>query len=100
LVNEAALLTRAAWADCVQWAEATQKRKQNLQDEAGRLWAVLFMAKLGARCAGYALRVNYTLHRVAEEGRDRLPRPVQLALHIDPGDASESVITIMQPNED
>jgi hypothetical protein len=44
--------------------------------------------------------VNYTLHRVPVEGRGRLPRPVQLALHIGPGDAGEPVITIMQPSED
>jgi hypothetical protein len=93
-------MTRAAWADCVEWTEATQKREQTVQDEAGRLWDVLFMAKLAARRARGEQRVNYTLHRVPVEGRGRLPRPVQLTLHIGPGDAGEPVITIMQPSED
>ncbi len=37
-------LTRAAWADCVAWSEA-DTRRQVPQDEAGRLWDVLWMAR-------------------------------------------------------
>ncbi len=45
-------ITRAAWADCVEWTAETDKRKATIQDEAGRLWDVVYMARLAARVRG------------------------------------------------
>lgn len=93
-------LTRAAWVDCVEWTEADEARKATTQDEAGRLWDVVWMAHLAARTAGNVERCLFDLYRVPREGRGNRPRRVSLAMHIGPGDNAEPVITIMQPNED
>lgn len=93
-------MTRAAWVDCVEWTEHTAKRKATIQDEAGRLWDVVYMARLAARAAGGAQQRRFQVYRVPTEGRGIRPRPVVLVLAIGPGDAGEPVITIMQPGED
>lgn len=93
-------LTSAAWADCVAWTQGDTERTGIPQDEAGRLWDVLWMA-------GHAAR----LHRNSDSNRcafsvlrvprgERRARSCALALHIGPGDSWEPVITIMLPNED
>ena len=43
----AVAITAQAWADCVAWSEADSLR-QVTQDEAGRLWDVLWLAHLAA----------------------------------------------------
>ncbi|HCP6903027.1 DUF6573 family protein [Shigella flexneri] len=93
-------ITRAAWADCVEWTAETDKRKATCQDEAGRLWDVVYMARLAARVRGYEPRRLFELYRVPVEGRGIRPRRATLAMHIGPGDAGEPVITITLPNED
>lgn len=91
-------LTRAAWGDCVEWSEADSKR-QTYQDEAGRLWDVLYMASLAARRnSGSELR--FQLYRVPRGGRGVRPRLVTLAMRCGPGDEGEPVITIGLPGED
>lgn len=91
-------LTRAAWADCVEWSEADSKR-QTYQDEAGRLWDVLYMASLAARRnSGSELR--FQLYRVPRGGRGVRPRLVTLQMHCGAGDEGEPVITIGLPGED
>lgn len=93
-------LTRTVWADCVEWSPADNARKHACQDEAGRLWDVVYMARVyGARNATGS-RVVFPVYRVPREGRGTRPRLVQLHLHIGPGDAGEPVITIMQPGEE
>lgn len=91
-------MTQAAWADCVEWHDV-DSRRQVFQDEAGRLWDVLYMASLAAR-RGHGERVVFQLYRVPREGRASRPRLTTLHLHIGPGDAGEPVITIMLPGED
>lgn len=91
-------LTAAAWADCVEWSAADSQR-QTLQDEAGRLWDVVWMASIAARQA-QGERVAFQLYRVPRGGRATRPRLTTLHLHIGPGDAGEPVITILMPNED
>lgn len=93
-------ITRAAWADCVEWTSETDKRKATCQDEAGRLWDVVYMARLAARVRGDEPRRLFELYRVPVQGRGIRPRRVALAMHIGPGDAGEPVITIGLPNED
>lgn len=91
-------LTRAAWGDCVEWSEADSKR-QTYQNEAGRLWDVLWMASVAARRnSGSELR--FQLYRVPRGGRGVRPRLVTLVMLCGPGDEGEPVITIMLPGED
>lgn len=91
-------LTEAAWLDCVAWTDADTAR-QVTQDEAGRLWDVLWMAKLAARRASGG-DVGFELHRVPRGGRGARPRRAQLRAVIGPGDDGEPVITILMPGED
>lgn len=93
-------VTQATWLDCVAWG-ATEKanKPQALQDEAGRLWDVVYMAFLAARSNREASRLEFSVYRVPTEGRGLKARPVSLVLHIGPGDSGEPVITIMQPLE-
>lgn len=93
-------ITRAAWADCVEWNDEIEARKAVTQDESGRLWDVLWMAFLACRAKGESQRRIFELHRVPREGRGNRPRRVALAVTIGPGDDPAPVITIMQPNED
>ena len=93
-------LTAAAWADCVEWTEADNKRKRHCQDQAGRLWDVLWMALLAARSNKSSADVFYTLHRVPRAGKGMRARPVQLRMVVGAGDELEPVITIMTPSED
>ena len=93
-------ITRAAWADCVEWNAEIEARKSTTQDESGRLWDVLWMARVACRAPGDGQRRVFELHRVPREGRGNRPRRVSLAVYIGPGDDPRPVITIMQPNED
>ena len=88
-------MTAKVWTDCVAW-EQTQEVAP--QDETGRLWDVLAMAHLAARCRLDSDRLTFSVLRIGA-GRLR-PSRVTLALVIGPGDQGEPVITIMQPSED
>lgn len=92
-------VTRAAWADCVEWGDVDSKR-QTHQDEAGRLWDVLFMAMNAARRGGGRQSLQFQFYRVPRGGRGTRPRLVELVASIGPGDLGEPVITIMLPGED
>lgn len=93
-------LTRAAWEDCVAWVDADNDRKGTLQDETGRLWDVLWMARLAARRATGGDRELFEVFRVPRAGRSVRANRVTLALCLGVGDVGEPVITIMQPQED
>ena len=92
-------VTRAAWADCVEWSEV-DSRRQTYQDEAGRLWDVLWMAMNAARRGAGAQRLVFQLYRVPRGGHGVRPRLVKLVVHIGPGDDGDPVITILLPGED
>tara|TARA_R100000005_G_scaffold94413_1_gene72329 strand:+ start:15097 stop:15534 length:438 start_codon:yes stop_codon:yes gene_type:complete len=95
-----AALTRAAWYDCVAWTEG-DSRSQVHQDEAGRLWDVLFMAFYAIRTAtAPGDRLSFSLYRVPRDGHSIEDEEVSLKLMVGPGDAGEPVVTIMLPNED
>lgn len=92
-------LTAAVWHSCVAWTDANEQDKPMGQSEVGRLWDVLWMALLAAkRTEGD--RAPFTVLRVPREGVGVSPQPVDLVLHIGPGDAGEPVCTIMEPGED
>lgn len=92
-------ITRAAWADCVEWSETDSKR-QTYQDEAGRLWDVLWMAMNAARRGAGRQSLRFQLYRVPRGGRGACPRLVELVASIGAGDQGDPVITIMLPGED
>ena len=92
-------MTAAAWADCVAWTDEDTKR-QAPQDEFGRLWDVLWMAKMAAKGGGGGTEILYSLHCVPRGGKGHQPRLTQLKMVCGPGDTPEPVITIMLPDED
>lgn len=93
-------LTAAAWADCVAWSDE-DNHKQVYQDQAGRLWDVLFMAVHAIRTStGIGNRLLYQLYRVPRDGKSVKAELVTLKLIIGPGDHGEPVNTILLPDED
>ncbi|WP_206171518.1 DUF6573 family protein [Thiorhodococcus mannitoliphagus] len=86
-------VTAAVWSDCVAWP-----REDAGQDEQGRLWDVLTMARLEAGRHGNLQVVPFKVLRVPRDGTT--PQLTQLTLHIGPGDDAEPVITILLPGED
>jgi len=90
-------ITRAAWDDCVSWADNDNKR-QTYQDEAGRLWDVVWMASRAARRGG--METLFQLYRVPRGGRGVRPHLATLKMLAGPGDNGELVITILMPSED
>ena len=86
-------LTQAAWGDCVRWTEEDSARIVH-QDQSGRLWDLLWMARLAADAARGGDRTSFKLHRVPRDGKTGEPMPVTLLLDIGPGDEGEPVITI------
>jgi hypothetical protein len=86
-------LTQTAWAECVHWTEEDSARVVH-QDEPGRLWDVLWMARIAARAARGGGRTSFKLHRVPRDGKTGQPMPVTLLLDIGPGYEGEPVIII------
>jgi Family of unknown function (DUF6573) len=93
-------VTRAVWEDCVAWGQPDNDRKGTLQDEAGRLWDVVWMASRAARRNRGGDRAPFTVLRVPRPGRGRKPREVSLVLAVGPGDGGEPVLTVTRPGED
>lgn len=94
--------TQAAWLDAVAWSEEDSRRQKVPQDESGRLWDVLNLAKFALRAltARRVEAVLFEVYRVPRGGRARMPKKTRLKLHLGPGDENEPVITIMLPEED
>ena len=101
-------MTSAAWADCVEWTDETERRKGYTgQSESGRLWDVCWMlsrvvlraARMGLQAsAGHPMYVE--LLRTPREGRGVRPRLVHLKFTIGPDDNGRPCITVMMPGED
>lgn len=91
-------LTAAAWADTVAWT----RDNDEFQDEAGRLWDVLTMARITVRGTGTAGqdRIDFRVLRIPNTPRATRPRLTDLVIHIGPGDDGEPVLTVMTPTED
>lgn len=89
-------LTAAAHLDTVAWNADHGAH----QDEAGRLWDVLTMARQAAGWQPGGQRVTFQVLRVPNHCAAEAPELVALDLHIGPGDTGEPVITILLPEED
>jgi hypothetical protein len=87
-------LTRAAWGRCV-----TVPPGVECQDEAGRLWDVLFLLACAIRRSDGGPEVRFGVH-VRNDNRERTPPLVRLKALCGPGDAGEPVVTVMLPDED
>jgi hypothetical protein len=88
-------LTAAVWAKCVAVPPGVA-----CQDEAGRLWDLLWMLRCAVRGSeGGAREVRFGVH-VRNDNRNRTPPLVHLKALTGPGDRGEPVITIMLPQED
>lgn len=89
-------LTRAVWADAVEWDDSNAA----LQDESGRLWDALWMAAHAAKRAPERTdRIAFEVLRIPNTPKATKARLCWLVSHIGPGDTPEPVITILLPNE-
>jgi hypothetical protein len=86
-------LTAAAWAKCVAVPLGVL-----YQDEAGRLWDVVYLLALAARRTNGA-EVPLAVH-VRNDNRERTPPLVRLRALCGPGDDGSPCITVMLLNED
>lgn len=93
-------ISSTAWSDCVAWDKQDSKRQEIFQDENGRLWDVIYMARLAINSNKDSSQLLYTVYRVPKGGKAKKPRATQLKMIIGPGDNMEPVITIVLPNED
>ncbi len=96
-------ITAAVQDQCVRWTEEDARRKPRVhQDEDGRLWDVLWMAACRsreiARSDDHASPALFQVIVVPRPGHGR-QRLRTLKLVIGPGDAGETVATIMLPDE-
>lgn len=89
-------LTAGVWADCVAWCNGSDGRGQ---DENGRLWDVLSMARLAIKQAEGS-EVRFSVLVVPEFGASSEPVLKSLKMMVGPGDALEPVLTILLPGED
>jgi hypothetical protein len=86
-------LTCAVWERCVSVPAGVA-----YQDEAGRLWDVLFLLALAARRSEGA-EVRFGVH-VRNDNRERTPPLVLLKALLGPDDDGSPCITVMKPDED
>lgn len=88
-------VTAAAWSDCIAWNPEQEVAPQN---ETGRLWDTLAMARFTAGLHADSCRLRFPLMRIPRGGLR--PTLTHLILTIGHGDHGEPVITIMHPEED
>jgi hypothetical protein len=69
------------------------------QDEAGRLWDVLWMMRCAMVRQGNTAVVRFALH-VRNDNREGIPPLVSLKVVCGLGDQGEPVVTVMMPDED
>jgi hypothetical protein len=87
-------LTRAAWERCV--AVPADVRRQ---DEAGRLWDLVWMLRCAIGRSDGGPLVHFGVH-VRNDNSERTPPLVRLRAVVGPGDQGEPVVTVMLPEED
>jgi hypothetical protein len=87
-------LTAAAWGRCVAVPPGVV-----CQDEAGRLWDVLYQLRVTIGGSAGGPEVRFGVH-VRNDNREGTPPLVRLKALCGPGDIREPVITVMVPGED
>jgi hypothetical protein len=86
-------LTYAVWQQYVAVPEGV-----TCQDEAGRLWDVLFMLRFAIRTGDGGSELRYHLH-VRNDNREGDPPLVELKAVCGPDDDGSPCITVMNPEE-
>jgi hypothetical protein len=69
------------------------------QDEAGRLWDVLWLLACAVRGGAGGAEVGFAVH-VRNDDREGTPPLVRLKALCAPGEQGEPVVTVMLPHED
>jgi hypothetical protein len=69
------------------------------QDEAGRLWDVLFLLRLAIGRSDGGRVVPFAVH-VRNDNRERTPPLLRLKAVAGPADDSSPCLTVMTPDED
>lgn len=87
-------LTRAVWSKYVEVPEGVEG-----QDEAGRLWDIVWMFRHAIRRNSDRSELRFQLH-VRNDNRDGTPPLVELKAVCGPGDDGSPCITVMLPEED
>ena len=87
-------LTSAAWERCV-----TVPPGVECQDEAGRLWDVVWLLRLAVGRSDGGPEVRFGVH-VRDDNREGTPPLVRLRAVCGPGDQGEPVVTVLMPEED
>jgi hypothetical protein len=87
-------LTAAAWALCVAVPPGVV-----CQDEAGRLWDVLWLLRWAIGRGDGGPEVRFGVH-VRNDNRERTPPLVRLKALCGPDDDGSPCITVMMPDED
>lgn len=95
-------VTRRVWAECIEWADADDTHTRAYQDQAGRLWDVVWMTAHAMRRHASAMRAPVTLHVVPRNhpDGDHYPQEIHLTATLSGGDNGEPVVTIGFPDED
>jgi len=92
-------LTAAAWAAVVNWSDEDTQRQAG-QDEGGRLWDALWMARMAMLRVSDSTSTAYQLHHVPRGGSGTQTHMTTLKVVIAGGDDGGAVLTIMLSNED
>ena len=87
-------LTRAVWDRCVSIPPDVE-----CQDEARRLWDVLWLLACAAKRGADGREVRFGVH-VRNDNRSHEPPLVRLKAVCGPGDDGEPVVTVMLPEQD
>ena len=96
-------ITRAAHADLIAWDELTEKRKSSGtgQDETGRAWDVLTMARHAINTTPRGRdRLTFKVLRVPTAGRGTVARLALVAMVLGGDDTGKPCLTLMAPLED
>ena len=84
-----------AWADAISWPHSAPS-----QDETGRTWDVLTMARFellaAIRRGKTSGPVPFTVVRITAPDRHK-PEPIELEIELGPGDEAEPIFTITAP---
>ena len=97
--REAGFTIPVAVTDTVwnEYVEPDDQAKKWGQGASGRLWDVVWIARIGAKCNANASDFLFTVRMVMKE---KQPSDIQFKAMIHGGDNGEPVITITMPNED
>jgi hypothetical protein len=87
-------VTAAGWARCVAVPAGVE-----CQDEAGRLWDIVWLLRLAIGRSDGGEEVRFGVH-VRNDNREGTSPLVRLKALCGPGDQGEPVITVMTPEED